>query len=136
MAFGTVSDPLLAAALWTGCGALAATAALLLAVVVMRLRLMRRLGREQRSAEQWNPLLAECAERVPAVLPPLTAGDTESFMVLWCRAQESLRGEAQDHLREMARRLGIEAAAQRMLASGVLREELLALVTQIGRAHV
>ena len=129
MAFGTVSDPLLTAALWTGCGALAATAGLLLAVVIMRLRLLGRLGHEQRVAALWNPLLAECAERVPAVLPPLLARDTESFMVLWCRAQESLRGEAQDHLREVARRLGIEADAQRMLASGVLREELLALVT-------
>ena len=129
LVFGTVSDPLLAAALWTGCGALAATAALLGAIVVIRARLLRRLARERSAAALWNPLLAQCAERTPAVLPPLRPSDAESFLVLWCRAQEALRGEAQDHLREMARRLQIGPLAHRLVRSGRLRLELLALVT-------
>jgi len=128
LAFGTVSDPLLAVALWTGCGALAATAVLFLAVVVIRVRLLRRLRREERAAALWNPLLAECTEHVPATLPALATGDAESVLVLWCRAQESLRGEAQDNLRELARRLDLGALANVLLRSGKLRRQLLALV--------
>jgi hypothetical protein len=129
LAFGTVSDPLLAAALWTACGALTITALLLAAIVVARVRLLRRLEHERRAAALWNPLLAECAERVPDPLPALAARDVEAFLVLWCRAQESLRGEAQDHLRAMAHRLGVEPHTQRLLRSGRLRLELLAMVT-------
>lgn len=129
MAFGTVSDPLLAAALWTGCGALVATAVLLGTIIVVRVRLLERLKREQRVAARWNPLLAECAEHVPDPLPALPARDAEAFLVLWCRAQESLRGKSQDHLREMARRLGAVDVARQFLRSGKLRLELLALVT-------
>lgn len=128
MGFDTVSDPLLAAALWTACGALAATTALLCAIAVMRWRLLRRLDQERVAAAVWNPLLAECAESVPATLPPLRAREAELFVILWCRAQESLRGEAQVHLRDMAMRLGALAHVHRLLRSRKLRLELLALV--------
>jgi hypothetical protein len=129
LAFGTVSDPLLAAALWTACGALAATLALLFAIAIMRVRLLRRLERERRVAALWNPLLAQCAGSVPEVLPRLRRRDAESFILLWCRAQESLRGEAQAHLREMARRLGVETWTRRLLRSSRVDRRLLALVT-------
>ena len=129
MAFGTATDPLLTAALWTGCGALIATFALLFAVAIMRVRLLRRLERERRVAALWNPLLAHCAERVPDALPRLQRRDAESFLLLWCRAQESLRGEAQAHLREMARRLGVYAWTGGLLHSRRVDRRLLAVVT-------
>lgn len=129
MVFGTVSDPLVAAALWTAYAALAATATLLLVVGFIRIRLVRRLARERQGAEVWNPLLAQCIDRVPDALPRLRRRDADVFLVLWCRAQESLRGQAQQHLREMARRLGIRDIARSMLLSGKLRLELLALIT-------
>lgn len=128
MAFGTISDPLVAAALWTASVALAATGVLLLVIVVIRIRLLRRLERERRAAEVWNPLLAQCTERVPETLPPLPGRDAEAFLVLWCRAQEVLRGKAQEHLREMARRLGAGDLARALLGSGKLRLQLLALI--------
>lgn len=128
MGSATASDPLLAAALWTACGALAATALLLSAIAVIRWRLLRRLARERVAAAQWNPLLAQCAEGVPDALPPLRARDAEFFVILWCRAQESLRGEAQEHLREMALRLDAGRHMHRLLRSRKLRLKLLALV--------
>lgn len=130
MVFVTVSDPLLAAALGTACGALATTLALLVATAIMRLRLLRRLERERHVATLWNPLLAQCAEdSVPDKLPRMRRRDAESFLLLWCRAQESLRGKAQDNLREMARRLGVERWAVRLLRSRRVDRRLLALVT-------
>jgi HEAT repeat protein len=61
-------------------------------------------------------------------LPRLRAREAEFFVILWCRAQESLRGEAQQHLRDMALRLGAGRHMHRLLRSRKLRLELLALV--------
>jgi HEAT repeat protein len=128
LAFDTFSDPLLEFALVSSAGALAVTATLAIAVVACRARLVYRLAVERRVAARWNPLIAECAERPPLVLPPLRAHELEGFLVLWCRAAESLRGHAHDHLREMARRLGIDTHLQKMLASRKLQLQLLAVV--------
>jgi hypothetical protein len=128
LAFGTASDPVVAAALYSGIAAVAATAAFIVAIVIARAGLLRRLRIEKRASAEWNPLIAQCADRVPEELPPLRARDVETFLVLWCRAQESLRGDAQDQLREMARRLDILPQVHRNLRSGRLRRVLLALV--------
>jgi hypothetical protein len=128
LVFDTASDPHVPAALWCAFGALAAALTLLAATAVMRIRLLRRLARDRHAAARWNPLLARCAEAVPADLPRLSGRDADDFLLLWCRAQESLRGEAQERLREMARRLGVEAHARRLLHSRTLRRRLLGTV--------
>jgi HEAT repeat protein len=101
---------------------------LLAALAIIRWRLLRRLARERVAAARWNPLLAQCAEGAPAELPPLRTREAEFFVLLWCRAQESVRGEAQEHLRGMALRLGAGRHMHRLLRSRKLRLELLALV--------
>ena len=127
MAFGTVSDPLLAVALWTGSGAFAASGAILLAVAVLRIRLVRRMARERRLAERWNLLFAECAEAVPKDIPPVAIQDAEPFLLLWSRAQESLRGDAKERLVELALRAGAARHAVRLLKSKRRSSELLAI---------
>ena len=94
----------------------------------MRARLVRRTDRQQRLAALWNPLIAECAERVPEKLPTLKARDAEAVLILWTHAQEVLRGDAQNNLVELARRCGFRAHVERLLRSGRPRHELLALV--------
>ena len=128
MGLDTFSDPLLEFALASGVGALAATGLLALAVIFARLRLLSRLRTERAVTARWNPLIAECAERVPASLPPLAPRELEGFLILWCRALESLRGNAQEHLREMAKRLGVEGYIQKMLHSQSMQMQLLAVV--------
>ena len=129
MVFGTVSDPLLAAALWVGSGAFASSGLLLAAIVALRVRLHQRTARERRLAAVWNPLIAECVERVPDAAPAVAAQDAEEFLLLWCRAQESLRGDARERLSQLARKAGAVAIANRFLRSGKPPLELLALVT-------
>lgn len=128
MAFATTSDPFLGAALWIGIGAIAASLCLLLSIAVMRMQLLRREAHDRTLAARWNPVLAECAEQVPAILPPLADDEVEAFLVLWCRALESLRGHALDELRTLARRLGVELHLAKMLDSGRLDLKLLAVV--------
>ena len=129
MVSAIASDPLARAALWAAAAALIAAFGFFCGVVVFRLRLLRRLDLDRRTTALWNPLLAQCAEQVPESLPPLEARDARRFLLLWCRAQESLRGEAQERLREMARRLGAEAHARRLLGSRNLSWRLLAVVS-------
>ena len=128
MAFGTVSDPFVAAALWTACGAFATSFSLLAAIALIRWRLLRRLARESGLAATWNPLIAECAERVPERVPPVAARDAETVLMLWTRAQETLRGEARANLVALAVRAGLPQHAERLLRSGRPRKELLAIV--------
>jgi HEAT repeat protein len=128
LAFGTVSDPFVVAALWTGCGAFGTSFALLAAIAIFRRALLRRLAREQRLAELWNPLIAQCAEAVPPHLPPIAARDAERVLMLWTHAQEVLRGEAQVNLAALAERCGMRGHAERLLRSRHPRQELLAIV--------
>jgi hypothetical protein len=128
LVFGTVSDPLLALALWTGCGAFATAAVLLIAVAVMRFRLVREQRREKALAARWRPLFAQCAERVPEILPGVSYAEGRAFLTLWCRAQESLRGEAQARLVELAKRAGARKLARRLLRKGKPPADLLAII--------
>ena len=134
MAFDTFSDPLLEFALISSAVALATTALLTFGIIAARLRLLYRLRIERGLTARWNPLIAECAERVPEALPPLPARELEGFLVLWCRALESLRGHAQDNLRDMAKRLGVEARLQKLLGSRRLELQLLGVVC-LGHLH-
>ncbi len=128
MASATASELLQAAALWIGLGALALAAALFAAILVLRVRLRAQLARERQFAANWQPLLAACIDNVPAGLPALAREDGVAFMRLWVHAQESLRGEAQVHLVDLARRVGAEVLMIEMLGSGEPRNELLALI--------
>jgi hypothetical protein len=129
LGFDTFSDPLLRFALLSSIGALTVTFALALGVGAARARLHYRETVERRVVTRWNPLIAECAERVPAALPPLDGREVEGFLVLWCRALESLRGHTQDNLREMARRMGVEEHLKTLLASKRMHRQLLAVLS-------
>ena len=128
MDFATAFDPHVRAALWSACAALAVTLVLLAAVLAMRVRLLRRLGREREVAARWIPLIARCTESGAVTLPPLSRRDADDFVLLWCRAQDSVRGQSQNHLREMARRMGADDHARRMFRSRSLRRRLVGTV--------
>jgi HEAT repeat protein len=120
--------------LWSAFVALAITVLLLAAVLWMRIRHVRRLLRERKASTFWIPLIARYTERSVDNLPPLKRRDADHFLLLWCRAQDTLLGAAQDRLREMAQRLGADAHARRMLQSRKQRRRLVATVA-LGHLH-
>ncbi len=128
MDYATGSDPLLAAAVRIGAGALVVSIALLFAILWLRLRLIARLAHERRFAARWQPLFAACAVEIPEALPELAPADGPLFLSHWLRAQESLRGDAQQNLNALAARAGADRLAVGYLASGSARLEMLALV--------
>jgi HEAT repeat protein len=127
----TFSDPYAAFAFKVGLAAIGLTLLLVLVIVSLRLRLRTNLRREHDFIAIWRPLLLEAvSDNQPAdqavSLPALRARDRLFFLKLWNYMQESLRGSANDRLNELARRLGLEVAARRLLKRGKRAESLLA----------
>lgn len=135
----TFSDPYAAFAFKVGLAAIGLTLLLVLIIVSLRLRLHKNLRREQDFIAIWRPLLLEAVSEDQPVdrtvsLPVLRARDQLFFLKLWNYMQESLRGSANDRLNELARRLGFEVTARRLLKKGKRAESLLATL-MLGHLH-
>jgi HEAT repeat protein len=127
IAFTAPPDPILAAAYWTGIGALFLTLLLGAQIIRLRMALRRRERREARALSRWRPVLgAAIVGATPDALPRLSRADRPHFIKLWVHLQASLRGEAGAALNDVARRLGVEIDARAMLARGPRTERLLA----------
>lgn len=107
------------------------TAVVLLLVSILLLRYVRlaKERRRQRVTETWRPLLAQCVVEIPDTLPPLKPRDHVVFLYLWNHCFESIRGDARAQLNELARRMGTDQFAKRLLRARLLRRRLLAMVT-------
>jgi HEAT repeat protein len=126
-AFTAPTDPVLAAAYWTGIGALLLTLVLGAQIIRLRMALRRRERREARALARWRPVLnAAIVGETAETLPSLRKSERPHFIKLWVHLQASLRGEAGAALNDVARRLGVEIDARAMLARGPRTQRLLA----------
>jgi HEAT repeat protein len=120
-------DPILAAAFWTGIGALLLTLLLGLQIIRLRVGLRARDRRRPRTLARWRPILnAAIVGDSPPPLPRLPASERLHFIKLWVHLQSSLRGEARAALNDIACRLGLDADARAMLGRRARTERLLA----------
>ena len=127
VAFTAPADPILAAAYWTGIGALGLTLLLGAQIIRLRMALRRRERREARALARWRPVLsAAIIGETPDELPRLSDSERPHFIKLWVHLQASLRGEASLALNAVARRLGVAIDARAMLARGPRTDRLLA----------
>jgi HEAT repeat protein len=104
---------------------------LLLVVWILVLRVLRRITdrRRRNMVDVWRPLLAESLVEVPATLPFIHPRDHVLFLYLWNHLQESIKGDASGQLNDVARRAGMDTVAMRLLHTGRLRLQLLAVAT-------
>jgi HEAT repeat protein len=131
----TNPDTFIAAAIWTGFAALVLTLLLGLQIIGMRMVLRRRQRSDARALGRWRPLLnAAIVGEMPASLPPLGRNERLPFLRLWAHLQGSLRGEANEALNEVARRLGIDAYARTLLVRGNRPARLLSALV-LGHLH-
>ena len=120
-------DPILAAAFWTGIGALLLTLLLGLEILRLRIFLRARQRRETRTLARWRPILnAAIVGDSPPQLPKLATAERLHFIKLWVHLQASLRGEAGAALNAIAARLGLDVEARAMLGRRARTERLLA----------
>lgn len=125
----TLSDPLLAAAFWTGFGALIVTLLLAGEIVNLRMALRRRQRRERNTLAKWRPILnAAVIGEIPDALPRLRRGERTIFLKFWVHLHQSLRGSASAALNEVALRLECDVLARDLLRGRRRAARLLAIL--------
>ncbi|MGV3627421.1 MAG: HEAT repeat domain-containing protein [Betaproteobacteria bacterium] len=122
-------DPLLALVFQFGLLIIACSMLMLVAVFVLRIRLVLRQRREKRFAAAWQPLLAECVYQVPETLPQVPRAMRYHFLKLWNYHHESLVGSARKNLEQLAYTLKLEEISRVLLHQSDLRSKLIAIVT-------
>lgn len=120
------TDSFVTIALWTGAIALGMTLLLACQIVLLRVELRRHQRREALAVARWRPLLNAAIVGEQPALPALPSHERIHFMRLWVHLQGSLRGDATLALNAMARALGVDELARRMLARAPRDERLLA----------
>jgi HEAT repeat protein len=101
-------------------------------LVVVRVVAAVQLRRQRRLERVWLPLLMSGLEGVPDSLPRLRRRDVASFLSLWNRLHDAIKGSANVHLLNLAFRIGLDRAARRMFSRRDIRYRLLAITT-LGR---
>ena len=113
----------------TGVGVIVCSVLMLLAVIMLRLRLVLRQRRERRHAALWQPLLAECVIGIPSGLPVIPRNMRYHFLRLWNYHHESVVGAARNNLEEYALTIGLDAVARELLGSRDMSKRLIAILT-------
>jgi hypothetical protein len=129
LAYATASEAVLRAAFWAGIASLAVSAAMLLAVLLLRVSNSARARYERSFTSRWHDLLAQCAAGMPAASAALRPADGYLFLKLWNGMHESLRGDAKEPLNALARSLGADRIAIAYLGSKDVRKELIGILT-------
>lgn len=104
---------------------------LLTSILLAHAAVGARLRRETRFASIWSGLLARCVVAVPNALPAVRRSQFSMFFRMWNHLQESLQDEVTGRLNELARQVGADDAAIRMLRRGRMRDRLMA-ITALG----
>jgi HEAT repeat protein len=105
-------------------------AALMLMALLVRRYLQWENGRHARVIAAWRAPLARIAiEGDEPPLPPLPHGHVPYVMEEWNALQEAVRGESSERLNAVARKLGLDVAARRMMHSGRIGRRILAIRT-------
>lgn len=127
--FWTPQDPTLQVVFLIGVGIIIFSFLMLLAVFMLRIRLLIRQRRQRFYEARWQPLLAECLYGVPADLPVVPRDMRYHFLRTWNFHHESLVGSTRANLEALAAAMQLEKVARDMMRYGNLRERLIAVMT-------
>lgn len=120
------------ASVWVGGATLAVTLLLLVVLFALKLAEQARLRADQRFDDTWHPLLVRAALEdgpSPNALPSLGRGDDWRFLKLWVRFQATVRGSAQERLRQLGLQLPCAQWARELLNSPHRSEQIFAILT-------
>lgn len=123
----TASDSFLSLAIWAELSIVAAVVACCMAIIVMRINTLRQQRRIARQKPYWREALAV---GIHGEMPSLHVArqDRWHFMKLWCQSHDSVRGEAREALKNLARSLGMQKWAIDFASKHRLRDRLLGII--------
>lgn len=127
--YATNSEQIIHFAFITGLVAVGLAFLLVLQVLLLRFLLIRRERRKANFLALWRPLMAQSATGESASYPRVVEADTKEFLILWNHLQELIRGVSKDNLNQLARRVGIDLTAKKLLLRGAFAERVLAMMT-------
>ncbi len=131
MAYGDFSNLVIAIAFWIASGVVATVLLMMAYIVVLRLLTIRRQRRHLAFTRTWRDLLSRAMLQRPAILARIARRDRFSFLLLWNELIGQYFGDsaAATRLRELLRSVDMDLVAERMLAKGSVRDQLIAAVT-------
>lgn len=101
---------------------------MVLILMIHGIQLLRERRREE-IVNKWRPILIRSIDEVPKALPRLRKSELIPFLNLWTHLQESLFGSAKDNLNTIAKIVGLDEAARKMLNHGSIRQQMTAITT-------
>lgn len=107
---------------------------MLIILLLTRLRLRHRQKQEAAFRARWEPIFLQSLIQMPEVLPPLPKRDWLLWAQLFNFHLESVRGQSQTRLIELAQRLQFCDRLLRHLQRGSLKKRLMAIYT-LGNLH-
>lgn len=123
-----LSDPNARLAGVLGIGFLGLSLGLLGVVVLIHLRRLARERRERQFIELWSPIFFESMAQAPKKLPAISATDWTTFAQLYNGIQESLVGETREKVNILARLVGFDRVALKLMRQGGLAHRLTAII--------
>jgi hypothetical protein len=127
--YATNSEQIIRFAFIIGIAAVGLALLLVLQVILLRFLLIRREQRKAKFLALWRPLMAQSATGENAVYPRVVEADTKEFLILWNHLQELIRGVSKDSLNKLARIVGMNVTAKKLLLRGAFAERILAMMT-------
>ena len=127
--FATNSDQIVRFAFLTGVAVVALALLMVLQVILLRFLLIRRERRKAEFLAIWRPLMAQSATGESDSYPRVLEADTKEFLILWNHLQELIRGVSKESLNQLARSVGMNLTAKKLLLRGTFAERVLAMMT-------
>ncbi|NYZ61874.1 HEAT repeat domain-containing protein [Luteimonas deserti] len=131
-----LQDPVLRWALYVIAALAVVTLLTMVQVLVLSELGARRLARRQQFEAAWRPRLAEATahSQSPPPWAPPEPGERLWFLLLWCRTQRQLRGEAHARLNRLLVDYGLHRVAHALLGRRQVHLRLIALAVlrQVG----
>ena len=129
LASATLSDPVLYGVMVSALAVTALSVVLLLAIGLLRFRLVRRERHLNLVLDRWRPPSPAAAAGDLSQGPPIDAAEGELLLPLWNHLRETVEGESAGMLETFALGIGLDRVALALLASGGKRARLLAINT-------
>ncbi|MBF0291921.1 MAG: HEAT repeat domain-containing protein [Nitrospinae bacterium] len=107
-------------AFYAGLGALLVTAALILIIAILRVRLIMEERRNDSFIAEWRPIITRVSAGEPLAdifLPSIARKDMPMFLMLWNHYHGFLKGEALENLNALIRSTGMDVVARRWIDS-------------------
>lgn len=123
-----LSDPLVRLAAILGIVFFSFSVILLGVVVLMRLWRLARDRRKRQFIDLWSPIFYESMAETPKTPPGILASDWITFMQLYNSIQESIVGETKEKVNVLARHVGFDRVALKLMRQGRLSHRLTAII--------